>query len=81
MPRSRTSTGLLGGGGIGCGPGDDVVVSLRFADGSLATIAYGSATPVAGKEWIEVAAGSHRVVIDDFRSARRRPITVEGAAG
>jgi hypothetical protein len=49
--------------------GDDVVVSLRFADGSLATIAYGSAPAVAGKEWIEVHAGSRRVVINDFRSA------------
>ena len=61
--------GLPGGGGPGVQPGDDVVVSLRFADGSLAAIAYGSACPVAGKEWIEVHAGSHRVVINDFRSA------------
>ena len=38
-------------------PGDDAAVSLRFADGSLAAIAYGSAEPVAGKEWIEVQAG------------------------
>jgi predicted dehydrogenase/threonine dehydrogenase-like Zn-dependent dehydrogenase len=55
----------------GGGPGraaDDAVVALRFADGSLATIGYGSATPSAGKEWIEVHAGAHRVVIDDFRS-------------
>jgi predicted dehydrogenase/threonine dehydrogenase-like Zn-dependent dehydrogenase len=56
-------------GGDPRGPGDDAVVSLRFADGSLAAIAYGSATPTAGKEWIEVHAGAHRVVIDDFRSA------------
>ena len=62
-------TGLPGGGGPGVQPGDDVVVSLRFADGSLAAIAYGSASAVAGKEWIEVHAGSHRVVINDFRSA------------
>jgi hypothetical protein len=46
------------------------VVALRFADGSLAAIAYGSASPVAGKEWAEVSAGAHRVVIDDFRSAQ-----------
>ncbi len=57
---------LSGGGPLG--PGDDAVVALRFADGSLATIGYGSAAPSAGKEWIEVHAGSHRVVIDDFRS-------------
>jgi predicted dehydrogenase len=51
-------------------PGSDAVVSLRFADGSMATICYGSAMPVAGKEWIEVMAGSRRLVIDDFRSAK-----------
>jgi predicted dehydrogenase len=62
----------LAGGGPG-GPADDAVVGLRFADGSLATIAYGSAVPSAGKEWIEVHAGEHRVVIDDFRS-----VTVNG---
>jgi predicted dehydrogenase/threonine dehydrogenase-like Zn-dependent dehydrogenase len=61
-------TGLPGGGGRGVQHGDDAVVSLRFADGSLAAIAYGSAAPRAGKEWIEIQAGSRRVVIDDFRS-------------
>lgn len=60
--------GLPGGGGPGVQHGDDAVVSLRFADGSLAAIAYGSAEPVAGKEWIEIQAGSHRAVIIDFRS-------------
>jgi predicted dehydrogenase/threonine dehydrogenase-like Zn-dependent dehydrogenase len=59
-------TALAGGGPIG--PEDDAVVALRFADGSLATIGYGSAVPSAGKEWIEVQAGEHRIVIDDFRS-------------
>jgi predicted dehydrogenase/threonine dehydrogenase-like Zn-dependent dehydrogenase len=59
-------TALAGGGPRG--PGDDAAVALRFADGSLATIGYGSAAPSAGKEWIEVHAGEHRVVIDDFRS-------------
>jgi hypothetical protein len=57
-------------GGAGGTAGDDAAVSLRFADGSLATIAYGSAVPTAGKEWIEVLAGSRRVVINDFRSAQ-----------
>jgi len=51
-------------------PGNDAVVSLRFADGSLATICYGSALPSAGKEWIEVTSGSRRLVINDFRSAK-----------
>jgi predicted dehydrogenase/threonine dehydrogenase-like Zn-dependent dehydrogenase len=62
----------LPGGGPG-GPADDAVVALRFADGSLASIGYGSAIPSAGKEWIEVHAGARRVVIDDFRS-----VTVDG---
>jgi predicted dehydrogenase len=57
----------LAGGSPG-GAADDAVVALRFADGSLASIGYGSGVPSAGKEWIEVHAGTHRVVIDDFRS-------------
>ena len=69
-------TGLPGGGGPGGQHGDDAVVSLRFADGSLAAIAYGSAAPVAGKEWIEIQAGSRRVVIDDFRSVQTDGKTV-----
>jgi predicted dehydrogenase/threonine dehydrogenase-like Zn-dependent dehydrogenase len=47
---------------------DDMVVALRFADGSVASIAYGSSPPVSGKERIEVLAGPHQVIIDDFRS-------------
>jgi len=47
---------------------DGVVLALRFADGSLASIAYGAALPAAGKERIEVLAGAHQVIIDDFRS-------------
>jgi predicted dehydrogenase/threonine dehydrogenase-like Zn-dependent dehydrogenase len=62
----------LSGGGPG-GPADDAVVALRFADGSLVSIGYGSAVPSAGKEWIEVHAGASRIVIDDFRS-----LTVDG---
>jgi hypothetical protein len=47
---------------------DGMVVALRFADGSVASIAYGSSPPVSGKERVEVLAGSHQVIIDDFRS-------------
>jgi predicted dehydrogenase/threonine dehydrogenase-like Zn-dependent dehydrogenase len=62
------TTGILGDdAGVA---GNDAIVSLRFADGSLATICYGSAVPSGGKEWIELMAGSRRLVIDDFRSAR-----------
>jgi predicted dehydrogenase/threonine dehydrogenase-like Zn-dependent dehydrogenase len=60
-------TGLFGGGPGG--QADDAAIALRFADGSLASIGYGSAIPSAGKEWIEVHAGARRIVIDDFRSA------------
>jgi predicted dehydrogenase/threonine dehydrogenase-like Zn-dependent dehydrogenase len=56
-----------GGGQGAAAAGSDAVVSLRFADGSLATICYGSAQPRAGKEWIELTAGAQRLVIDDFR--------------
>jgi predicted dehydrogenase len=54
------AVGVLGGQG-------DAGVALRFADGSVATIAYGTAPSAAGKERIEVLAGSHRVIIDDFQ--------------
>lgn len=60
--------GMPGGGGPGVQHGDDIVISLRFADGSLAAIAYASTPAVAGKEWIEVHTGSHRLIINDFRS-------------
>ena len=57
-------TGLPGGGGLGRSTGDDVVVSLRFADGSLATIAYGSAS-AGGRQGMDrgrrrIAPGGHR---------------------
>jgi predicted dehydrogenase/threonine dehydrogenase-like Zn-dependent dehydrogenase len=59
-----------GGGDGQAGPGNDAAISVRFADGSLATICYGSAQPKAGREWIEVTSGSRRLVIDDFRSLK-----------
>jgi predicted dehydrogenase len=65
----------LSAGGVG-NHGDDAAVILRFADGSLAVIAYGSAEPVGGKEWIEIQAGSHRIVINDFRSVEANGKTV-----
>jgi hypothetical protein len=45
-------------------------VSLRFADGSLATISYCSAIPSTGKERIELMTDAHRLTIDDFRSVK-----------
>lgn len=70
------SVALLGGGGPGTQHGDDAVVSLRFSDGSLAAIAYCSAQPVTGKELIEIHAGTHQVVIHDFRSTKADGKTV-----
>lgn len=49
---------------------DGMIVALRFADGSVASIAYGSSPPVSGKERIEVLAGSRQVIINDFRSVQ-----------
>jgi predicted dehydrogenase/threonine dehydrogenase-like Zn-dependent dehydrogenase len=60
------AVGVLGGDATA--GNDGIAVSLRFADGSVASIAYGSTPPVAGKERIEVLAGSHQVIIEDFRS-------------
>jgi len=63
----RPGTGGPGGPDV---PGNDAALGLRFADGSLATICYGSARPTAGKEWIEVTTGSQQLVINDFRLAK-----------
>ena len=60
------AVGVLAGD-VSCGD-EGVVVAVRFADGSVASIAYGSTPPVAGKERIEVLAGSRQLIIDDFRS-------------
>ncbi len=62
----QDATGVLGGDPAQ--GNDGMAVALRFTDGSVASIAYGSAPPVAGKERIEVLAGSHQLIIDDFRS-------------
>ena len=62
------AVGVLGGD---ASQGNDgVVLALRFADGSIASVAYGSTLPVAGKERIEVLAGSQQVIIHDFRSVQ-----------
>lgn len=51
------------------GPCDDFTVTLRFADGSLATIAYTALGDTAySKELIEGFAGGTVVTLNDFRS-------------
>jgi predicted dehydrogenase/threonine dehydrogenase-like Zn-dependent dehydrogenase len=49
---------------------DNVHVSLRCADGSLASILYTSkGDPRSGKERVEVFAGGTTCILDDFRAA------------
>jgi predicted dehydrogenase len=49
----------------------EFVVSIRFADGSLGTLAYGSrGAPTVGKELIEVHRGDRSARIEDFKSLR-----------
>ncbi|MCH8213050.1 MAG: bi-domain-containing oxidoreductase [Proteobacteria bacterium] len=51
------------------GISDDVTLTLRFADGSLATVAYTALGDMAfGKERIEAYAGGAVFTIDDFRT-------------
>lgn len=54
-------------GGVGS-LGDDVTVTLRFTDGSLATILYTAQGDLAaGKERYEIFAGGQNGLIDDFK--------------
>ena len=53
----------------GSGAGDDVVLSLAFADGSVGTIVYASAGDRSmPKEYLEVLGGGRSAVLDDFRT-------------
>jgi predicted dehydrogenase len=68
------------------GLSEDAIVSLRFAGGGLATIAYAAGGDAgAGKERIEAFAGGATFVLDDFRtltvSERGRTQPLAGAAG
>jgi predicted dehydrogenase len=61
--------------------GDNVVITLRYPGGSVATISYlACGTNAMGKERIEVSAGNRGAVLDDFRSltlyGRGRPKTM-----
>jgi predicted dehydrogenase/threonine dehydrogenase-like Zn-dependent dehydrogenase len=47
---------------------EDVVVTVRYGDGSLATISYASGgSPATPKERLEVLGRGHTAVVDDFR--------------
>ena len=52
-------------------PEDNLAVSLRFRDGSHATVVYTSLGHLGlGKERVEAYAGGGGVIIDDFRGVR-----------
>jgi predicted dehydrogenase len=47
---------------------ETVVTSLQFADGSIATIIYGTAgDPLSSKERIEMIGASRTAIVEDFR--------------
>ena len=47
---------------------DNVVISIRFADGSVASVVYtADGSKAQAKERIEVFGGGRAAVIDDFR--------------
>jgi predicted dehydrogenase len=55
---------------VGGSAGDDVVITLRFADGSVGAIAYASGgDPGLPKERLEVFGTRRAAVLDDFSSA------------
>jgi predicted dehydrogenase len=56
---------------------EDLAVTLTFGDGSIAAITYGTTGhPGTSKERIEVLAGGHTLVLDDFRA-----LTIDGRRG
>ncbi|HTD76497.1 MAG TPA: Gfo/Idh/MocA family oxidoreductase, partial [Chloroflexota bacterium] len=56
---------------ISAATGDDVVLTLRFADGSIGTIVYASGGDRSlPKEQLEVLGGGRAAVLDDFRTLR-----------
>jgi polar amino acid transport system substrate-binding protein len=64
--------------GLGDGPStlehDNFVLTLRYADGSVASISYiATGTPDLSKERIELIGGQRSAVVDDFRRVRLLP--------
>jgi len=56
---------------IGAASADDVVLTLRFADGSLGTIVYASGGDRSmPKEQLEVLGGGRAATLEDFRALR-----------
>lgn len=58
----------VAGGQGELGLADDVGLLIRHRDGSVSTISYCASSPTgAGKERVEVLAGDHHAVIEDYR--------------
>jgi predicted dehydrogenase len=56
---------------VAAGGGDDIVLTLSFANGSLATIVYASGGDRSmPKEYLEVFGNGGAAVLDDFRTVR-----------
>lgn len=60
-------------------PSDNVTATLRYDDGSVATLLYTALGPTdLGKEYIEIYADGKALVIDDFRSLRGYGLSTKG---
>lgn len=75
---ARTRLVSVQAAGIGAGPAtlenDSFALTLRYADGSVATISYVAVgSPDLAKERLEVFRGGRAAVIDDFRKVRLYP--------
>jgi predicted dehydrogenase/threonine dehydrogenase-like Zn-dependent dehydrogenase len=69
-PAVRVETVALGGADPAAALQDNFVVTLRCADGSVASVLYtAKGSPRSGKERVEMFCGGHTGMIDDFRSA------------
>ncbi|MDA8019982.1 MAG: bi-domain-containing oxidoreductase [Thermoanaerobaculia bacterium] len=67
-PPIEVTTTSLDGEATGLINADNVHITLRFADGSVATIVYSSnGDPMAGRERVEVMAEGSLATLDDFR--------------
>ena len=66
------------GSAVGQGPLDDVTITLRFGDGSLATVAYtGLGDSGVGKERIEAYGGGTAIILDNYQ---RLTVSEDGRA-
>jgi predicted dehydrogenase len=60
----------------------DLIVTLRYTDGSVATISYASGgNPTTSKERIEVLGRGHSALVDDFRRTLLDGKTQRGLPG